>query len=108
MFSNQNFDDGTPVPFDSYQESAWSSARVVRSLDVETAALLRMHMQDDFSNATCWQDLGERLKNKGFYLKTDGETVRLHDSHSHVEICSCSFLGFPSSQLEARFNETRH
>lgn len=108
MFANQNFDNAAPIAFDSFQESAWSSARVVPSLDVETAAMLRMHMHEDFSNALSWQDLSERLNNKGFYLKTDGTTVRIHDTHSHVEICTCSFLGFPSAQLEARFNETRH
>lgn len=108
MFANENFENAAPVMIDSYQESAWSSARVVRSLDVETAALLRMHMYDDFSNASSWQDLCERLKNKGFYLKTDGSTVHMHDAHSQVDICSCSFLGFPSAQLEARFNETHH
>lgn len=108
MFANPAFDDATPVVFDAYLESAWSSKRVVRSLDVETAALLRMHLHEDFTNASSWQDLSSRMKNKGFYLKTDGATVRLHDCHSHVEIGTCSFLGFPSSQLEARFNTVVH
>lgn len=108
MFANQKFEDATPVVYDSFHENAWASTRVVRSLDVETAALLRMHLQEDFSDAASWSDLAQRLKNKGFYMKTDGATVRLHDCHSHVEICSCSFLGFPSSQLEARFNMVRH
>ena len=108
MFANPAFENAAPVVFDSYQESAWSSTRVVRSLDVETAALLRMHLNEDFSNASSWSDLSHRLKNKGFYLKTDGTSVRLHDRHSHVEICSCSFLGFPSLHLEGRFNTSHH
>ena len=108
MYANDKFDSATPVAFDSFQESAWTSARVVRSLDVETAALLRIHLYEDFTSASSWQDLSTRLKNKGFYLKTNGHSVRMFDCHSQVEICSCSFLGHPSAQLEARFNTTHH
>ncbi|MDG2339857.1 MAG: hypothetical protein P8L32_01495 [Paracoccaceae bacterium] len=79
MFANPAFEDASPVVVDHYLESAWSSARVVRSLDVETAALLRMHLHEDFTSAASWQDLSSRMKNKGFYFKTDGATVRLHD-----------------------------
>ncbi len=86
------------------QPSAWSSARINRSLDQEMAALLRAHLVPDFDQAQNWADLAKRLRAKGFYLKTDGQRVRLHDCHSHVQICSCRFLGFPSARLEARFN----
>lgn len=104
MYHAPDFRDPTPVPHDSIDESPWSQAKVVRALDQETAALLRVHLSEDFSCAESWLDLSTRLKNKGFYLKTDGSHVRLHDCHSRVQICSCSFLGYPSAQLETRFN----
>lgn len=108
MYHAPDFRDPTPIQQDSFNETPWSQAKVVRALDVETAALLRAHLAEDFGHAESWGDLSNRLKNKGFYLKTDGSRVQLHDSHSHVHICSCRFLGYPSHQLESRFNARHH
>lgn len=108
MYHNPTFNDPTPIEGTSIHESPWSQTKVVRALDFETAALLRVHLSDDFSASTSWQDLSARLKNKGFYLKTDGARVHLHDCHSHVEICSCTFLGYPSAQLDKRFTALAH
>ena len=108
MYHEPEFRASTASQADSFEESPWSQTRVVRQMDVETAALLRVHLSEDFSPAGSWLDLSKRLKNKGFYLKTNGRNVHLHDCHSHVDICTCRFLGYPSRQLETRFNEIKH
>jgi|GEM_PF-3261702 len=108
MYHDPDFPQSRPSDVDRFDESPWSQARVVQQMDFETAALLRVHLSEDFSSSKSWLELSKRLKNKGFYLKTNGTNVHLHDCHSHVDICSCQFLGYPSRQLESRFNQTKH
>lgn len=108
MFHDPHIRPATPSDGSRFEETSWSQARVVRKMDFETAALLRVHLSEDFSKSESWMDLSKRLKDKGLYLKTNGRNVHLHDSHSHVDICSCQFLGYPSQQLESRFNQTKH
>jgi len=108
MYHDPNFRPPSSSEGDRFEETPWSQARVVQDMDFETAALLRVHLSEDFSTSESWLDLSKRLKNKGFYLKTNGQKVHLHDCHSHVDICSCQFLGYPSRQLETRFNQAKH
>ncbi|MCI5096580.1 MAG: hypothetical protein MRY77_09725 [Rhodobacteraceae bacterium] len=102
MFNRADFKDASAVSIGT-QQSGWASARETRQLDSEMAAMLRMHLHEDFSEAAGWTDLKHRLRQKGFYLSTQGRGLRLRDTHSHVDICSSRFLGFPEDSLERRF-----
>ncbi|APG45591.1 hypothetical protein [Phaeobacter porticola] len=84
-------------------ESAWASARTSSRLDAEMVAQLRMVLSESFRTAKNWLDLIRALRSKGFYLQRDQDRMRLRDANSHVEICTCRFLGFPGKELEARF-----
>lgn len=84
------------------------SARIVRKLNPETAAKLRLYLSDDFGTATSWQDLANKLLSKGFYLRFLDTDILVHDCHSHVRICSSQLLGYSSQQLESRFSATHH
>jgi hypothetical protein len=102
MFNRADFKDASAVSIGT-QQSGWASAREARQLDSEMAAMLRMHLHEDFSSADGWSDLKDRLKQKGFYLSAGNRGLRLRDTHSHVDICSSRFLGFPEQTLERRF-----
>jgi len=84
-------------------ESAWASARMSARLDTEMAVQLRMVLNESFRTAKSWVDLFQALRDKGFYLQHRSGRTRLKDCHSHVEICTCRFLGYPTSELENRF-----
>ncbi|MFS4581389.1 hypothetical protein [Phaeobacter sp. C3_T13_0] len=84
-------------------ESAWATARNGSRLDTEMAAQLRMVLSESFRTARSWLDLIRALRSKGFYLQQSEGRIRLRDAHSHIEICTCRFLGFPGAELEARF-----
>lgn len=83
-------------------QTAWANARIHKRLDSEMAAQLRMLLGDVFRSARNWLELRKELKQHGFYLRRKGLRLLLCDSHSHVEICSCRFLGFPVAMLEQR------
>jgi hypothetical protein len=102
MYANHDITAEVLVPQDSFAQSAWASARISNRLDSEMAALLRMYLFGVFSKANDWGKLNTRLRDKGFYLKRSGTHLWLRDCHSHVEICTCRFLGFPSVGLEMR------
>ncbi|MBY6141366.1 hypothetical protein KUV26_18155 [Leisingera daeponensis] len=82
--------------------SAWATARIHKRLDSEMAAQLRMLLAGSFQTARSWLELRKGLKQHGFYLCRSGLRLLLCDMHSHVEICSCRFLGFPAAVLEQR------
>ncbi|MFV1464486.1 MULTISPECIES: hypothetical protein [unclassified Phaeobacter] len=84
-------------------ETAWATARNGSRLDAEMAAQLRMVLSESFRTAKNWLDLIRALRSKGFYLERSDGRTRLRDAHSHVEICTCRFLGFPGKELEVRF-----
>ncbi|ATG34276.1 MULTISPECIES: hypothetical protein [Phaeobacter] len=86
-------------------ESAWATARNSSRLDAEMAAQLRMVLSESFRTAKTWLELIRALRIKGFYLERKDGRMRLRDAHSHVEICTCRFLGFPGGELETRFGE---
>ncbi len=102
MLENQRIIAATPVPSDSLAQSAWASARIFGRMDSEMAAWLRMHLFGAFSDAKNWDELNKKLHHFGFYLQRKGAHMWLRDCHSHVEICTCSFLGFPSTELKLR------
>jgi hypothetical protein len=102
MLENQRTAAITPVPNGSFAPSAWTSARIFGRMDSEMAAWLRMHLFGAFSDAKNWDELNKKLHHFGFYLQRKGAQMWLLDCHSHVEICTCSFLGFPSSELKLR------
>ncbi|WP_052269565.1 hypothetical protein [Leisingera sp. ANG-M6] len=83
-------------------QTAWASARIHKRLDSEMAAQLRMLLAGIFHSAQSWLELRKGLKLHGFYLRRKGLRLLLCDIHSHVEICSCRFLGFPAAVLEQR------
>ncbi|MGR3760967.1 hypothetical protein ACUXV3_12675 [Roseobacteraceae bacterium NS-SX3] len=84
-------------------QSPWVTAKQEARFDTEMAAQLRMSLAGAFAEARNWRDLARALRQKGFYLRQEEGRVRLRDVHSGADICSCKFLGFPSSELEARF-----
>lgn len=90
------------VPHDRFVRSEWAKARNFNRLDFEMAAWLRMHLFEVFRKASNWGELNTKLHVTGFYLKRSGTHLWLWDCHSNVEICTCSFLGFPSMDLEMR------
>lgn len=102
MLDSQRYSAVTPDLGDSFAQSAWASARIFGRMDSEMAALLRIHLFSAFSEAKNWGELNEQLHFFGFYLQRSGAHLWLRDCHSHVEICTCSFLGFPSIDLKLR------
>ena len=89
----------------SFKQSAWASARASNRWSTEMEVSLRMYLYEEFSNASSWLDLRRRLVSKGFYLKQVESSVHLRDAYSNVDICSCSALGFPSTELTIRFSD---
>ncbi|MDE4133468.1 aspartate-semialdehyde dehydrogenase [Phaeobacter sp. QD34_3] len=87
-------------------QTAWSSACDQSRLDTEMVIQLRISLIPIFETATCWSDLRSALQAKGFYMKRAKGHMHLYDGHSHVKICTCSSLGYPSEELEQRFKKS--
>lgn len=85
------------------QQTAWSSASDQHRMDTEMAIQLRILLTPNFQEAKTWSELRSGLQNKGFYMKRTKGHMHLFDAQSHVKICTCAFLGFPSKDLEQRF-----
>ncbi|CUH86970.1 hypothetical protein PH5382_00889 [Phaeobacter sp. CECT 5382] len=85
------------------QQTAWSSASDQRRMDTEMAIQLRILLTPNFQSAKTWSELRSGLQDKGFYMKRAKGHMHLFDAQSHVKICTCGFLGFPSKDLEQRF-----
>ncbi len=60
----------------------------------ETSVYLRCHLTLDFETAKDWNELIDRLANKGFHLKRDRRRLVLINEHTGVHLCTCSHLGF--------------
>ncbi|UWR64778.1 hypothetical protein K4L02_00630 [Phaeobacter inhibens] len=105
MKEKRSTQDITAGEYISAGESAWATARNSSRLDAEMAAQLRMVLSESFRTAKNWLDLIRALRSKGFYLERKDGRIRLRDAHSHVEICTCRFLGYPGVELETRFGE---
>jgi hypothetical protein len=89
------------------QQTAWSSASDQDRMDTEMAIQLRIMLTPDFQRAKTWSELRSGLQDKGFYMKRAKGHMHLFDAQSHVKICTCGFLGFPSKDLEQRFKRVR-
>jgi len=89
------------------QQTAWSSASDEDRMDTEMAIQLRILLTPPFQEATTWSELRSGLQDKGFYMKRTNGHMHLYDAQSHVKICTCGFLGFPSADLEQRFKRVR-
>ena len=87
-------------------QTAWSSACDQSRLDTEMMIQLRISLCPIFDDATSWSELRSALQAKGFYMKRAKGHMHLYDGHSHVQICTCSFLGYPVEELEQRFKKT--
>lgn len=87
-------------------QTAWSSACDQSRLDTEMMIQLRISLCLIFDDATSWSELRSALQAKGFYMKRAKGHMHLYDGHSHVQICTCSFLGYPAEELEQRFKKT--
>ncbi len=87
-------------------QTAWSSACAQSRLDTEMMIQLRISLCPIFDDATSWSELRSALQAKGFYMKRAKGHMHLYDGHSHVQICTCSFLGYPAEELEQRFKKT--
>lgn len=88
---------------EAMQQTAWSSASDQQRMDTEMAIQLRILLTPNFQNARTWSELRSGLQDKGFYMKRAKGHMHLFDAQSHVKICTCGFLGFPSKDLEQRF-----
>jgi len=84
-------------------QTAWSSACHEDRMDTEMAIQLRILLTPEFQNASTWAELRSGLQDKGFYMKRSKGHMHIYDAESHVKICNCAFLGFPSKDLEQRF-----
>lgn len=102
MLAHKDFSAGFVNRNAAPPQTAWASARIHKRLDSEMAAQLRMLLSGVFEAAQSWLELRKGLKQHGFYLRRRGLRLFLCDIHSHVEICSCRYLGFPAAVLEQR------
>ena len=106
MFS-QDFERETLTTGDAAMaQTAWSSASDQSRLDTEMVIQLRISLSPVFESATSWSELRSALQAKGFYMKRAKGHMHLYDGLSHVQICTCSFLGYPSETLDARFKKS--
>ena len=71
--------------------------------DEQLLAPLRARLAPDLAHARNWQDLGDRLKTKGYVLRVAGGGLALHDWPADRRICKASELGFSYSNLMRRF-----
>ncbi len=71
-------------------------------MDLETSVYLRCYLSGEFRAAKSWGDLVERLCTKGFRLKCTRNRLNLVSTHSGMDICTCSHLGFGFSELFQR------
>lgn len=85
------------------QQTAWSSASHQDRMDTEMAIQLRILLTPHFQKAKTWRELRSGLQVAGFYMKRTKGHMHIFDCASHVQICTCAFLGFPSEELEQRF-----
>ncbi len=85
------------------QQTAWSSASDQDRMDTEMAIQLRILLTPQFKKAKTWSELRSGLQVAGFYMKRSKGHMHIYDSASHVQICNCAFLGFPSKDLGERF-----
>jgi len=84
-------------------QTGWSSACHQDRMDTEMAIQLRILLTPEFKKAKTWAELRSGLQDKGFYMKRSKGHMHIYDAQSHVKICTCGFLGFPSKDLEERF-----
>ncbi len=99
--------DDDAKPTDPLAQSAWASQRIQRQIDSEMTALLRTHLATVFESAQDWDDLATKMAGRGYYLKPKDNALFVCDNHSHVEICRCGVLGYPSAQLKSRLGRRR-
>lgn len=95
-------------PIHHRAQASYASARITKELDPELGSWLRSHLSEVFTRSQTWEELTDKLRHRGFYLKRGDDHLWLSDSHSQIHICSCSFLGYPSTQLESRFGARFH
>ncbi len=63
-------------------------------LNSETSVHLRCHLTFDFESAKDWNELIDRLFQKGFHLKFDRRRLVLVNDYTGVQLCTCSHLGY--------------
>lgn len=71
--------------------------------DERLLAPLRARLAPDLAHARGWDDLGRRLRAKGYCLQPAGGGLALHDSPDNRRICKASELGFSYARLMHRF-----
>ncbi len=108
MFKSEYTNHETQNAVHDYAQKAYAGARIAKRLDPELGAWLRMHLREIFNKSQTWDELKFKLHHRGFYLKRSEDHLWLRDCHSRLHICSCSFLGYPSTQLENKFGLRFH
>ncbi|MEM9129371.1 MAG: hypothetical protein AAGA97_06600 [Pseudomonadota bacterium] len=78
------------------------SAERCNQTDKQLLANLTDLLSHEFNQAGNWEDLAERLKNKGFILRALGREIALCKWPSGTRICSANDLGFSYTQLLRR------
>ena len=68
-------------------------------MDTETSVNLRCHLAEDFTRARSWDDLINRLQEKGFHLRFDLDRLVVVNDHTGVCLCTCRYLGFGFDKL---------
>lgn len=74
-------------------------------MSFETALHLRLHLTEDFSSASCWSDLIDRLAAKGFHLAFQDDKLVLNNNCTGTSICTCRYLGFSFKKLARSFGK---
>jgi hypothetical protein len=71
--------------------------------DHRLISTLQALLARDMAEAKDWPDLAERLRPHGCDMRRVGEDVALYKSSCDTRVCAGSALGFPYSDLVARF-----
>lgn len=97
-----SFDSATDQPTFVPASRHWLAEGEESALDCETAFQLRCYLGPCFEQASTWQDLLNRLMDKGFDLSFQGARLVLSDKLSARQICTTRFLGAPLFLLVER------
>ena len=83
--------------------SRTTHARPPVRADERLVAPLRARLATDLAEAHGWEDLQQRLGQKGYALRAAGGGLALHRIAGDQRICKASELGFSYSRLMRRF-----
>ncbi len=72
--------------------------------DERVIAMLRARLAEDFAYANNWDDLMDRLRDKGVVLREAGGGLALFASNGGARLCKASDMGFSLNRLARRYS----